>query len=299
MKKVLKILLILIIPLIITSCGNKDYHEGELVELSGIELTNNFTGPNSKDFIFATVNEAQEGYREFLADLEKYAKETNKAIYFIYYKHIDTDAAFYIFNLFEADFTSNCYHVVEKGQVTLTKSYNNYDKMKSDLENKRFYALIDYTKEEDVKKYLKEAQKELDNGNIALSLNYINKIWNRKEAKDFYAKNPELGIIKSWEHFIISNDKRKRITYRSLLFHHDAKYFLEILTKEYYDSFEKPIDMAAYEMSYYYLKDDIIYTSSKEDGTYKKRFKILSVENTSFKLFDYKYNKEFTYNRRV
>ena len=31
----------------------------------------------------------------------------------------------------------------------------------------------------------------------------------------------------------------------------------------------------------------------KEDGTYKKRFKILSVENTSFKLFDYKYNTDY------
>jgi len=57
--------------------------------------------------------------------------------------------------------------------------------------------------------------------------------------------------------------------------------------------------MAHYEQTYYYIKDDIIYTSDKEDGTYTKRFKIISVEHTSFKLFDYKYNKDYTYTRRV
>ena len=102
MKKILRLLFILIIPILITSCGSKDYKEGKLTEISGLELVNNFAGDNSKNFIFAIVNETQSGYREFLADLEKYAKETNKAIYFTYYKHLDVDAAFYIFNLYEA-----------------------------------------------------------------------------------------------------------------------------------------------------------------------------------------------------
>lgn len=299
MNKVLKVLFILVLSFVITSCSDNDYHEGELVEISGLELTNNFAGDNSKDFIFAIVNETQKGYKEFLEDLEKYAKETNKAIYYVYYKHIDTEAALYIFNLFEADFTTNGYHVVENGNITVTKPYVDYVSLKFHLDNKRFYSILDYISDKDAESYLTKAQEELEQGNVALSLNYINKIWNRKEAKDFYNRNSELGIVKSWEHFIITEDKRDRITYRSLLFHHNTKYFLEILTKEYYDVFEKPIDMGAYDMSYYYVKDDIIYTSDKENGTYVKRFKIMSVENSSFKLFDYKYNKEFTYNRRV
>ena len=57
-----------------------------------------------------------------------------------------------------------------------------------------------------------------DEVKISSTWNYINKIWNRKEAKDFYNRNSELGIVKSWEHFIITEDKRDRITYRSLLF---------------------------------------------------------------------------------
>ena len=57
--------------------------------------------------------------------------------------------------------------------------------------------------------------------------------------------------------------------------------------------------MNDYEKVFYYVKDNIIYTSDTEDGTYKQRFKIMEVENTTFKLFDYKYKKEYKYTRRV
>lgn len=299
MKKILKLLFILIIPILITSCGFEDYKEGELTEISGLELVNNFAGENSKNFIFAIVNETQPGYKEFLADLEKYAKETNKAIYFTYYKHIDTEAAFYIFNLYEADFTSNGYHVIEDGKLTVTTEYTNYSNMKATLEEKRFYTALDYTSETDIKKNLELAASEYEKGNISISYNYINKIWNTKEAKEFYNNHPELGIVKSWEHFNITDDARPRIHYRSILFHHDTNYFLEMYTKQYNDNFEKPQNMTDYEKIYYYVKDNIIYTSDKEDGTYKERFKIIKVENTSLKVFDYKYKKEYKYTRRV
>jgi hypothetical protein len=299
MKKILKLLFIMLIPILITSCSQKDYKEGQLIEISGIELTNNFAGENAKNFIFAIVNETKPGYKEFLSDLERYAKETNKAIYFTYYNHLDTEAAFYIFNLYEADFTSNGYHVLEDGKLTVTTEYTNYNNMKATLEEKRFYTILDYTSEKQVQETLKLAQEEYDKGNISISYNYINKIWNRKEAKDFYKNHPKLGIIKSWEHFTITKDKRDRITYRSLLFHHNTNYFLEILTKEYYDGFEKPQNMLDYEQVFYYVKDDIIYTSDKEDGTYKERFKIKKIENTSIKLFDYKYKKDYIFTRRV
>lgn len=299
MKKLIKLLFILLIPLTIVSCGQKDYKEGELVELSAQELTNNFAGSGAKDFIFATVNDAQEGYKEFLVDLEKYAKESNKAIYYIYYNHIDTESATYIFNLYEADFTSNTYHVIENGELTLTKSYKDYTTMKFYLEDKRFYSILDYTSDKEVEKQLKLAQEEYDKGNISVSLNHINKIWNQKEAKEFYNTHEKLGVIKSWEHFIITEGKTKKITYRSLLFLHNTNYFLELLTKEEYDTFEKPNDLMDYTQTFYYIEDDIIYTSTAKDKEYTKRFKILSIKNTSLQLFDYKYKKEFTYTRRA
>ncbi len=299
MKKIIKLLFILLIPLIIVSCGKKDYREGELVELSALELTNNFAGDNAKDFIFATVNETKKGYKEFLQDLEKYAKESNKAIYYISYTHTDTEATLYLFNLFEADFTSNNYHVVENGAITFTQSYKDYTTMSFYLKDKQFYTILDYTSEKDVKKYLKLAEEEYNKGNVSVSYNYINKIWNRKEAKEFYNTHKELGIVKSWEHFIITEGKNQKITYRSLLFHHNTNYFLEILDKDEYKDYEKPKDMSEYTPVFYYVKDGIIYTSDKEDGKYTERFKILEVENTSLKLFDYKYKKEFTYSRRA
>lgn len=299
MKKIIKLITILVIPLMIVSCSQKDYKEGQLVEISGLELTNNFAGTNAKNFIFATVNDKKEGYKEFLEDLEKYAKKSNKAIYFTYYNHIDSEAAIYIFNLYEADFTSNCYHVVEDGDITLTKEYKDYATMKFYLDSKRFYSILDYISDKDANEYLKKAEEEYNKGNVSISLNYINKIWNRKEAKEFYDSHQNLGIVNSWEHFIITEGTRDKITYRSLLFHHDANYYLEILTKQYYDNFEKPMNTLDYDQVFYYVKDDIIYTSDKEDGTYIKRFKIMKIERTSFKLFDYKYKKEFTYTRRA
>ena len=299
MKKLLKILFILLIPILISSCGSKDYKEGQLVELSGLELTNNFSNDQSEDFIFAIVNENKKGYKEFLVDLEKYAKETNKAIYFTYYNHIDTEAAFYIFNSFEADFTTNGYHVLEDGALTVTEEYKDYNTLKASLEDKRFYAILNYTSEKDIEKYMKLAQEEYDKGNISVSFDYINKIWNKEEAKTFYNYHKELWLVKPWEHFTITDDKRPRITYRSLLFHNGVNYYLETLTKEYKDVFEKPTNMSKYDLVYYYVKDDIIYTSDIEDGTYTKRFKIVKIENTSVHLFDYKYNKDYIYTRRV
>ena len=74
--------------------------------------------------------------------------------------------------------------------------------------------------------------------------------------------------------------------------------FLEMI-KEYNDNFEKPNSLDRYEKVYYYVKDDIIYTSDIENGTYKKRFKIVKIENTSVHLFDYKYNKDYIFTRRV
>lgn len=299
MKKLIKLLFILLIQLTIVSCSQKDYREGELVEISAQELTNNFAGNNAKDFIFATVNETQEGYEEFLKDLEKYAKESNKAIYYTYYNHIDTESATYIFNLYEADFTSNTYHVIENGQITLTKYYKDYTTMKFYLNDKRFYSILTYTSDKEVEKQLKLAQEEYDKGNISVSLNHINKIWNRKEAKEFYNTHEKLGVVKSWEHFIITKGKTKKITYRSLLFHHNTNYYLEILSKGDYDTFEKPMDMMDYTQTFYYVKDDIIYTSTSKDKEYTKRFKILSIRKTSLVLFDYKYKKEYTYTRRA
>jgi hypothetical protein len=96
MKKYLKLLFIILIPLIICACEDNGKREGKLIEISALELTRNFHGENSKDFIFATVNEHKKGYGEFLESLKKLVKETNQTIYYVYYQHIDTEASLYI-----------------------------------------------------------------------------------------------------------------------------------------------------------------------------------------------------------
>ena len=53
----------------------------------------------------------------------------------------------------------------------------NYETLKRDLEDKRFYTVLDYTSEKDIKENLRLAQEEYDKGNISISYNYINRIW--------------------------------------------------------------------------------------------------------------------------
>ena len=42
MKKIFKLFIILIFPILLCSCNNNENLEGKLVEISSIELTNNF-----------------------------------------------------------------------------------------------------------------------------------------------------------------------------------------------------------------------------------------------------------------
>ena len=72
MKKIFKLFIILIFPVLLCSCNNNENLEGKLVEISAIELTNNFYEKDCKDMIFATVNEHKKGYQQFLKDLEQY-----------------------------------------------------------------------------------------------------------------------------------------------------------------------------------------------------------------------------------
>lgn len=298
MKKLIKLLIILFIPIILCSCEEPN-NEGKLIEISAIELTRNFFGDNSKDFVFAIINEHKEGYKKFEEDLKKLVKETNRTIYYTYYQNIDTESALFIFNVYDAYFTSNAYHIVKDNDLILTELYTTYDKMKSDILENYVYEEIKYQSEKEIKDNLKNAKKEYEKGNISISFNYLNKIWDTKEAKEYYEQNQYLGLIKSWSHFTITDDKKPRITYRSLLFYHDSKVFYEALIKEYYESFEEPTSLDVYEPVYYYVKNDIIYTSDKENGTYKERFKIKEITKLKVHLFDYKYKKDFIYDRKV
>ena len=292
MKKIIKLLFVVLISIIMCSCGDKKPIEGQLIEISAVELTNNFYGKNSKDFIFAIINEHKSGYMNFEKDLERLVKETNQTIYYTYYQHIDTDSALLIFNLYDAYFTSNSYHIVENNELTLTKQYTTYDQMKADLVNKNVYEELTYQSDKEIKSHLNNAKEELDSNEEKLLLA-------TEEGKNFFDTHPYLGIIKSWEHFVITEGTKERITYRSLLFYHNSNFFYETLIKEYNDNFEKPNSLDRYEKVYYYVKDDIIYTSDKEDGTYKERFKIKEISKVKLHLFDYKYKKDYIYDRRV
>jgi hypothetical protein len=297
MKKLKRLLIILLFPIFICSCDLK-LEKAELIEISGIELTNNYFGENSKNFIFAMVNEFEKDDEQFLEDLKKLVEETNNTIYYVEYQHIDTEAAVILFNTYDANFTTNSIHLVENNELTVTQDYTNYEDMKNALKGKVLNIGLEYTSDKEAKEYLEQADKEYQAGNLAKSFDYINKIWNRKEAKEYFKEHPYLELIKSWEYVNITDTEPKKITYRSLLFYENYNFFFEIYQKRNYEGFERSNNITDYTQVYYYLKDDIIYTSDKTDGTYEKRFKIKKVERHQITLFDYKYKKEYVFNRR-
>ena len=299
MKKYLNLLFIILIPLIICACEDNGKREGKLIEISALELTRNFHGENSKDFIFATVNEHKKGYEEFLESLKKLVKETNQTIYYVYYQHIDTEASLYIFNLYDAYFTSNAYHVVEDSEMLITEEYKSYDKMKTDLKGIYYKDKLTMQSEKEVKENLKYAKEEYDKGNISVAFNYLNRIYDEPEAKNFFKENKYLGIVKVWEHFIITKGKKDKITYRSLMFLHDSISYYETLIKDDYETFEEPTYLNGYDQFFYYVKDDIIYTSTTQDGKYEKRYLIKEIEETRLSLIDYKYKKDYIFKRKV
>ncbi len=270
MKKKFVLLILFVFILFLSSCDKKEYG---LRELSAVEFSNFFYNEEKtieeESIVYALYSSTSEDGEKFLEDLEKVARRTKSLIYYIDYDHLDFMTAFM---LEEKAPGENYYSVIQDGKELISEVYSDYDTLYKDINGKQFYPNINFSTQEYIDEQMDKAKEEFDKGRYTVSLNYLNLIWNNKEAKDFYNNHDEFNLIHYWEGYIPTGTDDD-IHY----FGFSIGYFFNTLT--IYDKmgkmegFEEPTEGKMY---YYYVKDDYFYISEKEDGEYKKGYRIVS-----------------------
>lgn len=297
MKRLLKIVVLLLLLVGICSCREKK--EYYAVELTGEELARNIFTDDKKSFVFAMINEDKSDTEQFIKDLGSLAKSSKKNVYYVNYSHIDTDSSFYLFNIDAADFANNSYYAYDNGNFVKAEYYTDYATMYQDLKNFNNNGEIEYIADDVKKNYLEEANTLYAEGKISMAFDSLNKAWSLDEAKDIYKSNKYYKLLIAWEFFDFKDKELTELTYYSLIFYHGVPTF-SVASKEgkYEKDYDKTFYPEAYQDLFYYVKDDIIYTSKSEDGKYSKTYEITRLDSNHLEFKDLKTKKEYNYVRR-
>ena len=248
MKHIKILLIILIIPIILCSC-KKDEHK--LIEITAQELVQNL---NNRDisFIFAVVDKTEDDYEEFIRDLKNVVKSANIDIYYIDYLRMDTNSANeLLLGLYTTDFSTNGFHVIDKGALIVSDAYSDFKNMYGSLKDKIYTDKIELIDNETKKEYINKAKELYEEEKYAEGYDYLCKAWSLKEAKDIYEEYNYFNIINVWQHFTITNEEPRMITYRNLYIYPNINVLYRIVEKAPYEGYEKPEDITKYESLYY------------------------------------------------
>lgn len=297
MKKIVRISLLFLLIMTMCSCKtNKEEHS--LIEITGEELINNLYGEKEGKFIFALYNSEKQNASKFINDLENVVKNINMDIYYVDYNHLDDASAFNLLATEFGDFAKNSYYLYDNGQINLSVNYVDFATLYKDLKTLSGEYSMDYINEDTKKEHLEEATTLYENGEIAKAFNELNKAWTLKEAKETYAKNPHYKLIRIWEAYEFEEEQRENVTYTSIAFLSNYNYFYRIVVTDKYAGFEKPSDLTKYEKIYYYVKEDIIYTSNYENGKYKETYQITSINEERLSVIDISKEKTINFVKR-
>lgn len=293
MKKYIQISILLLSIFILCSCKSKQKYE--LIEITSAELLNNVLSEDSVNFIYALYNENIDNSTNFLEDLKKVAPAIQTNIYYIDVNHIDVTSYTNLYYLGGLDTTINAYFAIKDKNVIANGEYLNYQTLYSSLATVDCKDEITRTSNEDKNSILDEAKKAYNEGNIVYSLDLINQVWNTKEAKDFYQESNYFNILNQWEFYDFKDDKMTDLNYTSIIFYKDIDCLFQVEKRTKYDSDFTTPNFDEYEQLYYYIKDDIIYTSKKVDGNYKELYKIKYLDAKQLILTRTKDQKEYKY----
>ena len=296
MKKIIcTIIIILLIPLILCSCGNKNYY---VLEITGEELHNAFM--NHKNFNLAIINTQTKKGQEELKNIKDISKKAKINIYYIENNHVDLGSQILINTLFDNYLLDNSYLIYQNGKIELNQIYTTYENMYEDLKDSSFLdkiAKVDNGKKE---KNINTAQKLLRENKISESLDYLYKSWDLDEAKEYYKNNEIYGLINNWEIKTRTLEVPEITHYKNIVFSLGEETYYAKEIKEKSDKFKMPTSILDYDILYYEIKDDIIYTCKEKDGKYKKTFQIkkIDMDNNSLSLINLKTKKEEIYSLR-
>lgn len=295
MKKIKILLILLFIPIILSSCDKKEYG---LIELTSEELINNMIS-GEKDFIFAIVDYSEDNTDQFLKDLADVSSSAKINIYYIDYIHMDEESAgTLLFYTYSTDFSVNAIHAIQDSELIVSKKYTNFKDMYTTLKEIVFTDKLDLIDNKTKQKYIEEANKLYQEEKYAEAHNQLCKAWNLPEAKKIHEENDYYHLINLWEHFKITDEEPAIITYRNLYFYSNSETLYRIKETAEFENFEKPTDLTNYEELLYKIEDNIIYTKVSENSKYKATYEIESVNEYELKIIDLETDTKYTYNRR-
>lgn len=294
MKKFITFISIILI-LSLCSCNNNT-KEYKLIEITGVDLLNNLNNGDKK-FILATYSTAKDSNEEFLNSLKQAAQNIQTNIYYMDIKHVDSSSMFNIIEFIGIDYTTNSYVVFDKGSITKSFTYSSYQQMYQDLRSSRSEDELELQSNEDMQKTLTEAKKDYEEGNIGYAFDKLGTCWTLDEAKEFFQNNQYLNLINNWETYEYTDMKNSKIAYHSITFINGANYYLGITKEGEVSNFTKPDNIMDYDTVYFKLKDDIIYTSKSDNGTYKKKYEVKNIDKLHFNVKDLENNKEYNFIR--
>ena len=292
-----KCILLIILILLLCSCDKKEY---TVIEISSYDLIESIK-ENNGNFIFGIYNSDYENGKPFLGDLKTAADRIGTNIYYIDYKHSTNDTATYLVYDIGYDSTNGQYFgVFENGKIVNSGYYDDFNSMYKKIFKSKYNADIKKTTSEDEEKYIEEALELYKDNKYNSALDKLNHAWPNSKAKSLYRQYKYFKLSGIWESYtFLGNDHKKIDFYAFYFFSDNDKYFLMYSIKnQVYEGFKKP-SFGDLNRRYYYIKDDIIYMSNKDDGSYEPYYKIEFIDDIDMKLLDLKNkNKEIIFQRR-
>ena len=168
------------------------------------------------------------------------------------------------------------------------------------IHTSKYEGNLKITSEEENEEYIEEAKKLYGENKYNSARDVLNKAWPSKKAKDEYKYNKYYQLVGIWESYEFIDKEYSMMNFRTMYFlNGNDDYCLYYEGKnQKYDGFQKP-GYDALNYRYYYIKDDIIYMSNKDDGSYEPYYKIEFINDIDMKLLDLKNkNKEINFQRR-
>ena len=77
-----------------------------------------------------------------------------------------------------------------------------------------------------------------------------------------------------------------------------TNYYYEIIIKDKYQNFNKPNDLNEYTKKYYQIKENTILISNYENGNYKEKYQIKSINDERLSIVDLDTNKKINFVKR-
>ena len=292
-KRFLIIIIIFLITSIICSCEKKEY---QLIEITAEELVNNIMNED-KNFVFALYNEEEANATEFMSSLKNTVKNANINIYYMDFEHMNIEPAITLYSLETLGLDKNSYYVKQNNGIVLSEYYEDYGTMYKSLKSYAFSNTLDYISDKEKKNNLEEAKRLLSEGYVSKSYEKLGNAWTLTEAKEFYSENKVYEILDLWERYEFKDSELNKVDYHIMDFLINTNYYESATKSGEYENFDKTIDYDAYSKTYYYIKDNYIYTS-KDEKKYTKKYYIQYLDKDDLHLKDLKNNKVYKYIKR-